>query len=258
MNNIFVGNLAFAATKDDVRKLFESFGTVVHVAILEKKKGTSRGFGFVDMPNDEERAKAIAATNGKDFMGRPLKVTVVVPKFKSSKPKKIKPGSKKWTAREEKKPWVKSGDRPSYRREDRGARPGDKKEGSFRPSGKPYEGKKPFRKDERSSKPWPKPEGAKPYRRDDRENRPYRREEPKPMYAEDREEPEGKPYVRNESKGKPWLKMNTASKPSYKKFDGPSRPRREGPSKPYGKPGTGPKKFFKSGQPSKPWPKKGS
>ena len=65
MNNIFVGNLSFTATKDDVQKLFGAFGSVVNVRILEKKKGTSRGFGFVDMPNDDEPNKAMKALHGK-------------------------------------------------------------------------------------------------------------------------------------------------------------------------------------------------
>jgi len=84
MNNIFVGNLSFEATKEDVRKLFETFGTVAGVLIMEgKKKGKSRGYGFVDMPNEAEKNAAIAALQGKEFMWRPLSVSPVVPKEKT-------------------------------------------------------------------------------------------------------------------------------------------------------------------------------
>jgi len=84
MNNIFVGNLSFKATKEDVVKLFDPFGTVANVVVVEKKKGKSRGFGFVDMPNEEERSAAIAALQGKEFMWRVLSVSPVIPKVKST------------------------------------------------------------------------------------------------------------------------------------------------------------------------------
>ena len=83
MNNIFVGNLSFEATKEDVKKLFEAFGTVANVLIMEgKKKGKSRGYGFVDMPNEAEKNAAIVALAGKEFMWRALSVSSVVPKAK--------------------------------------------------------------------------------------------------------------------------------------------------------------------------------
>ena len=81
--NIFVGNLLFAATEGDVKKLFEGFGNVASVAIVmrkEKKTPKSRGFGFVQMPDDEQALAAIAALNGKEFMGRVLHVNPARPK----------------------------------------------------------------------------------------------------------------------------------------------------------------------------------
>ena len=83
MNNIFVGNLSFKATKEDVVKLFEPFGSVANAVIMERKKGKSRGYGFVDMPNEEEKITAIAALQGKEFMWRVLSVSPVIPKIKS-------------------------------------------------------------------------------------------------------------------------------------------------------------------------------
>ena len=92
MNNIFIGNLSFDATKEDLEKLFSEFGTVASAIVMKGKKGTSRGYGFVDMPDDIQRAAAIAQLEGKDFMGRPLAVSVVLPKstLKSPEVKRIK------------------------------------------------------------------------------------------------------------------------------------------------------------------------
>ena len=81
--NIFVGNLSFDATEGDVKKLFEGFGNVVSVAIVmrkETKAPKSRGFGFVDMPDEQQALAAIAALNGKEFMGRALNVNPAHPK----------------------------------------------------------------------------------------------------------------------------------------------------------------------------------
>ena len=81
--NIFVGNLSFDAAEADMRKLFEGFGNVASVAIVmrkERKGSKSRGFGFVDMPDEEQAQAAIAVLNGKEFMGRPLDVSLAHPK----------------------------------------------------------------------------------------------------------------------------------------------------------------------------------
>ena len=81
--NIFVGNLSFDATETDVKKLFEGFGNVASVVIVmrkEKKTPKSRGFGFVQMPDEQQALAAIAALNGKEFMGRVLDVNPARPK----------------------------------------------------------------------------------------------------------------------------------------------------------------------------------
>jgi RNA recognition motif-containing protein len=80
--NIFVGNLSFDANEGDVKKLFEGFGNVVSVAIVmekEKKAPKSRGFGFVQIPDEQQALAAIAALNGKEFMGRALNVNPARP-----------------------------------------------------------------------------------------------------------------------------------------------------------------------------------
>ncbi len=79
--NIFVGNLAFEAKDADVYKLFMGFGRVAFVSIVMDKKGTkSRGFAFLEMPDEQEAQAAIASLHGKEFMGRPLNVEPARPK----------------------------------------------------------------------------------------------------------------------------------------------------------------------------------
>ena len=81
MKNLFVGNMSFQTTAADWRALFEPFGQLarVHVA-MDRETGRARGFGFVEMTNDEEAAKAIAALDGKEIGGRNLKVNEARPK----------------------------------------------------------------------------------------------------------------------------------------------------------------------------------
>jgi cold-inducible RNA-binding protein len=81
VKNIFVGNLSFSATEDSVRGLFEAYGTVERVSIIaDRDTGRSRGFAFVEMPNDGEGDKAVQALNGSDFGGRKLNVNEARPR----------------------------------------------------------------------------------------------------------------------------------------------------------------------------------
>ena len=81
MKNIFVGNLDFHATDQAVRSLFEQYGAVNSCRIMtDRDTGRSRGFAFVEMENDEEAEKAIAALNGYTLDGRALNVNVARPK----------------------------------------------------------------------------------------------------------------------------------------------------------------------------------
>ena len=84
--NIFVGNLSFQATENDVKGVFEAFGIVSSVSIKKKSGKNSRGFGFVSMPDDLQAQAAIAGLQDKEFMGRVLSVSVERPKV--VKPKK--------------------------------------------------------------------------------------------------------------------------------------------------------------------------
>jgi RNA recognition motif-containing protein len=75
MKNIFVGNLSFSVTEATLRSLFEAYGLVESVRrVTDRDSGQPRGFGFVEMTNDAEAAKAINGLNGKDLEGRTLNV----------------------------------------------------------------------------------------------------------------------------------------------------------------------------------------
>ena len=81
MKNIFVGNLSFDATEGAVRTMFEEFGTVDRVNLVtDRDTGKARGFGFVEMNNDGDGDKAIAALNGRNLDGRALNVNEARPK----------------------------------------------------------------------------------------------------------------------------------------------------------------------------------
>jgi cold-inducible RNA-binding protein len=81
MKNLFVGNLPFSSTEDSLRTLFAQFGEVQQVKIMtDRDTGKPRGFGFVEMTQDEDAAKAVAGLNGKDFEGRALTVNEARPK----------------------------------------------------------------------------------------------------------------------------------------------------------------------------------
>jgi len=85
MKNIFVGNLSFGVTEESVRSLFETHGTVDRVNICtDRDSGQPRGFGFVEMTNDAEAAKAITAINGHELDGRALNVNEARPKTERS------------------------------------------------------------------------------------------------------------------------------------------------------------------------------
>ena len=73
--NIFVGNLSFTTTSETLQELFEPFGEISSAKVIsDRETGRSRGFGFVEMPDDRQAEKAITALDGKDCDGRQLKV----------------------------------------------------------------------------------------------------------------------------------------------------------------------------------------
>ncbi|MFY9691489.1 MAG: RNA-binding protein, partial [Candidatus Acidiferrales bacterium] len=94
MKNLFVGNMSFQTTESELSELFKAFGQVsrVHIA-MDRETGRARGFAFVEMPNDDEAAKAIAGLDGKDVGGRNLKVNEARPKERSGGPPRGGSGS---------------------------------------------------------------------------------------------------------------------------------------------------------------------
>ena len=81
MKNLFVGNMSFQTTDSDLQALFEPFGEITRIQVMtDRDTGRSRGFAFVEMANDEDAAKAIAALNGKEVNGRALNVNEARPK----------------------------------------------------------------------------------------------------------------------------------------------------------------------------------
>ena len=78
---LYVGNLSFNATEDDLRQIFSAHGTVTSCSlIMDKFTGKSRGFAFVEMSSPAEASKAIAAEHGKDHDGRALTVNEAKPR----------------------------------------------------------------------------------------------------------------------------------------------------------------------------------
>jgi RNA recognition motif-containing protein len=85
--NIYVGNLSFDASSEDLRKAFEAYGQVSSVNIIrDKYSGQSRGFGFVEMPSKAEAQTAIQTLDGKDLSGRQLKVSEARPRADRGRP----------------------------------------------------------------------------------------------------------------------------------------------------------------------------
>ena len=81
MKNLFVGNLPFGAAENDLRTLFEKFGAVERVSVItDRDTGKSRGFGFVEMADEQAAGQAIAGLNGTEFNGRALSVSEARPK----------------------------------------------------------------------------------------------------------------------------------------------------------------------------------
>ena len=81
MANIYVGNLSYEATEEEVRQLFAEFGDVSSVSLItDRETGRLRGFGFVEMPDDAAAKAAIEGLNGKEMAGRTLTVNEARPK----------------------------------------------------------------------------------------------------------------------------------------------------------------------------------
>ncbi|MDD4953936.1 MAG: hypothetical protein PHG40_03405 [Candidatus Omnitrophica bacterium] len=262
--NIFVGNLSFDAVEADVKKLFEDFGNVVSVVIVmskEKKAPKSRGFGFVEMADDQQALDAIAALHEKEFMGRALNVEQARPKVEiqeSGEPEdKAQPEVEvQEVQKEERKAPV----RPAFKKP--GAYRNGRRTHSYMKrqelSGKPVEEKprwvnrdNPMRWRKRSDqpKPWQKVEegGRKPpWQKASSERKPWQKTEGS-----------SRPWKKPEGSRKPWQKATGERKPWQKAEEG-SRPwkKPEGSRKPWQKAEEGNRTWKKPAGGSKPWIKK--
>ena len=86
--NIYVSNIAFNTTTQDLRQLFESYGAVDKVNIItDRDTGQSRGFGFVEMPDNAAAKAAMQGANGKELAGRALTVNEAKPREPRREPR---------------------------------------------------------------------------------------------------------------------------------------------------------------------------
>lgn len=84
--NIYVGNLAWETTDEDLKRAFEEFGEVVKATVLRDKiSGRSKGFGFVEMPDEEKAAKAIEQMDGREFKERKIRVNKAKPRVNNDR-----------------------------------------------------------------------------------------------------------------------------------------------------------------------------
>ncbi len=88
MKNLFVGNMSFQTTEDELRSIFEPYGEITRLQLMtDRDTGRSRGFAFVEVADDGEAAKAITELNGKELDGRALNVNEARPKPERSGPR---------------------------------------------------------------------------------------------------------------------------------------------------------------------------
>jgi RNA recognition motif-containing protein len=79
--NIYIGNMSFDTTEDQVRQAFEGFGEITTVKLIsDRDTGRPKGFGFVEMPDQSEATAAISGLNGKELNGRELNVNEAKPR----------------------------------------------------------------------------------------------------------------------------------------------------------------------------------
>ena len=85
--NLYVSNLGFHVQEEDLKQLFSAFGNVSSAKVItDRESGRSRGFGFVDMPSDDEANKAMTSLNNKEIEGRAISISIA--KERESKPQR--------------------------------------------------------------------------------------------------------------------------------------------------------------------------
>jgi RNA recognition motif-containing protein len=88
MKSVFVGNLSLDTTEGDLRTLFEPFGEIARISMInDRETGRPRGFAFVEMEDDREATQAMADLNGREVAGRALRVNAAAPRLERSGPR---------------------------------------------------------------------------------------------------------------------------------------------------------------------------
>jgi cold-inducible RNA-binding protein len=88
MKSVFVGNLSFETTEVELRNLFEPYGEIGRVSVInDRETGRPRGFAFVEMPDDAEATLAMTGLNGTELAGRALRVNEAAPALQRSRPR---------------------------------------------------------------------------------------------------------------------------------------------------------------------------
>lgn len=82
--NLYVSNIAYEITEYDLREMFAPFAPTKVVLVKDRFTGKSKGFGFVDIPNEETGKKAMKHFNGKDFYGKVMNISVAKPRDKNN------------------------------------------------------------------------------------------------------------------------------------------------------------------------------
>lgn len=254
--NIFVGNLSFDATEADLRKLFEGFGAVASALIvMERKEAKSRGFGFVDMPDDRQAQAAIDACNGREFMGRELNVSQARAKQEAQEKQKNtleqrtiagrqflrekQERKDSWFTPVFNKPGVHRGRRTRSFVSKRTAEGVEEKD-IFKPPKR--DNPMRWRKNTPQSKPWNKTHSeAKPWRKYARTVSPLTKHEERPE-AWRKPEAGARPWRKAEEGGRPWRKPVGSPR-------GEDRPRTWGDSRL----GARQRPWQSSGERTKPW-----
>jgi RNA recognition motif-containing protein len=212
--NIFVGNLSFEAKEIDVQRVFSAFGLVISVAIVMEKKGKkSRGFGFVEMPDEQEALAAIAQLQGKEILGRPINVTPALSKGPKSEPvgKRNKYSSE--AAPRHDPSFVRTGKYKEGRRSLSYLKQRIKAGVSAPVTEHKYKSNPMrWRKKPRSEAYFAKPEGeAKPWQKHQTESNPWKKPKSSPWK---KAEGEFKPWDKSRDRSKPWIKSeNSEAKP---------------------------------------------
>ena len=252
--NIFVGNLSFDTVAADVKKLFEGFGNVASVAIVmrkEKNAPKSRGFGFVEMPDEQQALAAIATLNGKEFMGRVINVNPARPKteaqaeseLKEKRQSKVKAEAEQYPReeREQKKtlnypvfnkPGTYKGGRRTHSYVKRRGLAGMQEEAKPRRKNqdnpmrwrKRKDQPKPWQKSPAEHKPWKKAEeGARPWKKAEGESKPWKKTGGEIRTCrEPGEEP--KPWKKPAGESKPWRKSNKRPRPRQSRIESRRKP----------------------------------